>query len=181
MAQLIFDATTVEVQDFEALPAGTYEVVITDSEMRNTKAQNGEMLVLTMDIISGDFKGRKVWDRLNLVNQNPQAVEIATRTLATICRAIGVMQISETSELHDKPLLVNLARRTTPDGSIVNEVRGYRPRGGSAPVAPKSAPQSPAPNTTRQLSASAGSTPVAPAPVATPAPETASVTPPWMR
>ena len=103
MALLNFDTDSVELQTYEVLPEGIYEAVITDSRMQTTKSGTGEMLVLTLEVISGDYKGRKLWDRLNLVNPNPTAVVLARQALAHLCLAIGVHQLHDTIELHNRP------------------------------------------------------------------------------
>ena len=78
MSTLNFNASDVEPNlGFEAIPAGKYTAVITDSEMRETKTGNGQYLWLEFEIIGGDHKGRKLWSRLNLVNPNPDAVRMA--------------------------------------------------------------------------------------------------------
>ncbi len=64
-----FNANNVEPQtEFDAIPAGKYLAVITSSEMKPTKSGNGAYLELTFDVIEGEFKGRKLWARLNLDN-----------------------------------------------------------------------------------------------------------------
>ena len=128
MALLNFDTDSVELPTYEVLPEGVYEAVITDSRMQTTKSGTGEMLVLTLEVISGDYKGRKLWDRLNLVNPNPTAVALARQTLAHLCLAIGVHQLHDTIELHNRPLLALVRVRKTPDGEHQNEIKGYRPR-----------------------------------------------------
>jgi hypothetical protein len=80
MAQLNFDATHVDITNhYEAIPAGDYEAMVTDSQMKSTKDGSGQYLELTLEIQSGQFQGRKIWDRLNLQNRNAKAVEIAQR------------------------------------------------------------------------------------------------------
>lgn len=128
MALLNFDTDSVELPTYEVLPEGVYEAVITDSRMQTTKSGTGEMLVLTLEVISGDYKGRKLWDRLNLVNPNPTAVALARQTLAHLCLAIGVRQLHDTIELHNRPLLALVRVRKTPEGEPQNEIKGYRPR-----------------------------------------------------
>lgn len=105
-----FDANTVEpTSDFEPLPAGWYKAVITESLEKPTKAQTGSYLQMTVEVIEGEQKGRKVFERLNLNNPNSTAVEIAQRTLSGICRATGVMTPRQSADLHDKPFMVKLA------------------------------------------------------------------------
>ncbi len=146
MAQFNFDSSTVEVQSFDALPEGTYEVVISDSRFQATRNGSGEMLVLTLEVISGEYSGRKLWDRLNISNPNKTAVDIARQTLATICRAVGVVALEDTNELHDRPLLATVRVRKMPDDTLQNEIKGYRPRP-DAGAAVAATPVVPHPNT----------------------------------
>ena len=53
------------------LPAGKYVVQIVESEMRVTSNGMGQFLWLMLDVLEGPYTGRKVFDQLNLVNQNP--------------------------------------------------------------------------------------------------------------
>ena len=76
-----FDASTVDpTSSYDVLPPGQYVVQIVQSEMRPTKNGQGQLLALELDILEGDHVGRKLFDRLNLVNPNAQTVEIAQRT-----------------------------------------------------------------------------------------------------
>ena len=74
MAELSgFDANQIEpTTDFEPIPAGKYVAVITESEMRPTKAGTGHYLQLTFQVIEGEHKNRLQWARLNLDNPNPK-------------------------------------------------------------------------------------------------------------
>lgn len=122
-----FDANTVEPNaPREVLPAGWYKAVITKSEEKPTKAQTGSYLQLGMEVIEGDHQGANLTDRLNLNNPNATAVDIAQRTLSAICRAVGVMTPRDSSDLHDKPLMVKVKVKTA-DGtySASNEIDGY--------------------------------------------------------
>ena len=140
-----FNASEIEPQgSFEPIPAGWYTAMIVDSEMKATKNGTGEYLQLRLDIIDGDHQGRVLFDRLNLNNQNQTAVEIAQRQLSAICRAVGVMQPQDSSDLHDKPLRVKVTIRPAGNGyEASNEVKAYEPaQGGSAPAAGVAAPAS---------------------------------------
>lgn len=122
-----FNAMAIEPQtSYEPMPADWYKCVITNTEEKPTKKQNGSYLQLDIEVIEGEFAGRKVFDRLNLNNPNSAAVEIAQRTLSSICRAIDVPNPKNSSELLDKPLMVKVAVKPA-DGqySASNEVKGY--------------------------------------------------------
>jgi len=116
MASLNFNAAAIEPQQsFDALPAGRYEVIIVDSEMKDTKAGTGAYLMLTMEVI-GDTKhsNRKLWTRLNLVNPNATAVQIAERELSAICHCVGIMEPGDSEELHNIPLTVDVVQELNP-------------------------------------------------------------------
>ena len=136
-----FDANQVEpAKSREALPAGKYVAVITESEMKATKAGTGEYLNVTFEVIEGEHKGRKTWARLNLNNPNNQAVQIAQAELSAICRAVGVLTPNDSTELHDLPLVIDVACRKRPDnGEINNEIKGYHKKDAPAATAPATA------------------------------------------
>lgn len=127
-----FDANQVEpTSDFDPVPAGKYLAVITESEVKVNKAQNGSYLQLTFQIIEGEFKNRFLWARLNLDNQNATAVKIARAELSAICRAVGVMAPNDSVELHDLPLLITVKCKKRPDtGEVTNEIKGYAKKEG---------------------------------------------------
>jgi len=137
-----FDAVEA-APSFEPIPAGNYKCVITDHEQKPTKSQNGSYLQLKIEVIEGPYAGRIIFDRLNLINPNATAVEIATRTLKSIGAALQV-PLHNSEELLDRPLMVKLAVRPASNGyDASNDVKGYSSAGAapSAPSAPSAAPQ----------------------------------------
>lgn len=63
-----FDATGIEpTTGYDVLPAGKYRAQIVESEMRVTRNGMGQFLWLMLDIIEGQYQGRKLFDQLNLV------------------------------------------------------------------------------------------------------------------
>lgn len=114
----------------DAIPAGWYNAVIVGSEMRpngpNAKDPNGQQLELTLQVVDGEFAGRKLFDRLNLVNSNPTAVEIAYKTLKAIYNACGKARVDTSAELHGIPMKVKVKLRPkTAEYDATNEVQGY--------------------------------------------------------
>jgi len=134
-----FNAADVEPSKaFDALPAGEYTAIITESAMNPTKAGTGEYLKLTFEIVDGEHKGRKLWENLNLDNPSKQAVEIAKANLSAICRAIGVLNPGDSTSLHNLPLTVVVRQEKDKDSSeIRNRIKGYKAREAraAAPVA----------------------------------------------
>ena len=129
MAKLFgFDPTQhEEVSKFSPIPEGQYIAMITDSEMRETIAGDGEYLKLTFEIIDGAHSGRMVWTNLNLRNKNPKAVEIAKRNLASICRAIHRTEpLDDSDDLHNKAMKIKVTIREAQNGyEASNEIKGY--------------------------------------------------------
>ncbi len=129
MSTLNFNANEIEPSvGFEAIPAGKYQAVITDSEMKPTRTGNGQYLQLEFEIIDGNYKGRKLWSRLNLENPNADAVRMARADLSAICRAVNVLQPRDSVELHNLPLTITVRCRKNQDDEIVNDIKGYGPR-----------------------------------------------------
>lgn len=141
-----FDANTVEPNgDFEPIPPEKYQAVITESEMKPTKAGTGHYLQLTFQIIEGPYLNRLLWARLNIDNANAQARKIAQGELSAICRAVGVLAPNDSVELHNLPLVIHVrCKKRTDTGEIVNEVKGYSKK--DAPPPPAAA--APAANST---------------------------------
>lgn len=174
MAQLNFDASQVAPSEaLEAIPAGWYNAQMTASEMKPTSDGTGAYLQAEFTVLSGDYAGRKLFDRINLQNKNPVAVEIGYKTLSAICHAVGVIQVQDSQQLHGRPLQLKVSLRAAGPGAdgkhyeASNEVKGYKGMGGAgvpmagAPAggAPSWAPQAPA-----QQAAPQYAPPAAPAP-----------------
>ena len=129
MATINFDANEVEpLSGFDPIPAGKYQAIITESEAKATKNGSGTYLQFTFEIIEGEYKGRKIWERLNLANPNAQAVAISRGRLSAICRAVGVMTPRDSIELHNLPLTISVRLRKNQSDEFVNEISGYESR-----------------------------------------------------
>jgi len=111
---------------FEAIPAGKYLAVITESEMKSTKSGAGQFLQFTFQVIEGEHKGRLLWARLNLDNPNSTTVKIARAELSAICRAVGVMAPKDSIELHNIPVVITVGHKKRDDtGELTNVIKGY--------------------------------------------------------
>jgi hypothetical protein len=156
MAKMDFDQTTVEpVGEFAPLPADEYMAVISASENKpvNGKPHN-QYLQLVFDIVDEEYAGRKVFERLNVLNDNETAQKIGKQKLSAICLVLGITQIKDTEQLHDKPIIIVVGINPAKgdygpsnkitgykrfDGASVKEVLKEREEGKTAPVAPKGA------------------------------------------
>lgn len=190
MAVLNFNAATVEPQKpLETVPAGWYTVQMVASDAQPTKNGKGSYLETEYEIMYPvEYKGRKLFDRFNLQNDNPQAVEIAYRALSAVCHAVGVIQVQDSQQLHGKPLQAKV--KLVPAGAgndgkhyeAKNEISGYKAvEGGAFTGSSSASAAAPAWATGNPLPATpaGGVTPPwAGQPAQAPAPS-APATPPW--
>lgn len=132
-----FDPNQVPEDDrnFDPIPAGDYMMQVEESEIKPTKSGSGEQLILTLVVIDGPHQNRKIWDRLNIRNENADAQRIAQRALADLCLAVGVASLRNTEELHFKPFTGRVTIQADKTGQYgpQNRVR-YKARGGQPPV-----------------------------------------------
>lgn len=136
-----FDANDHEPSgEWTPLPKGQYVAMAKSSDWKDTANGKGRYLQFDLEVIDGEYKGRQLVDRLNLQNDNAKAVQIANGTLSAICRAVGVMRPKDSSELHNKPMLVSVdvEKFTKNDGGegLSNKIKAYKPV--SATPAPSS-------------------------------------------
>ena len=114
--------------DRSALPAGEYLVHIVKSEMKATKAKNGHYLSVHMQVIEPEAqKGNFLFENLNLDNPNPIAVEIANKTMNSICEACGLEGVEDSEELHQIPFMVTVAiEPATANWPEGNKITAYK-------------------------------------------------------
>lgn len=95
-------------EGFKVVPPGTYNVVVVDSDVKNTK-NGGKMLELKYQIIDGQYVGDTLIDRINLINSNDMAEKIGRSQLKHICDAVGHKgQLKDSNQLHGKPFSVKV-------------------------------------------------------------------------
>lgn len=140
-----FDASQVapnEGFDGEPLPVGKYVLALTLATKKPTEKGWGMNCEYTVQ--DGDYKGRKVWDFMNLSHQNEQTQSIAQGDLSALCHATGVLRVTNMQDLYNRPFLATLkiqAGRVV-DGKTyqpTNRITKREPMGavaGSVPNAP---------------------------------------------
>jgi hypothetical protein len=148
-----FDASTVEPQkpmDKTPVPAGTYLAQIIESEVKPLKSGNGTGMALTFEILDKAFAKRRIWTNLNVQHTNPVAQQIGQQQLSSICRAVNVIRMTETSQLHNRPLKIRVKIRKDEQYGDKNEVTDYESAGNAIGAAPMpsaaTAPTAPAAN-----------------------------------
>ena len=164
MVALNFDASAVQESTggYELIEPGKYRAEIVADEVKESKSTPGNHYLELQVKVDGTGS---IWDRLNLWNSNPSAVEIANGTLKQIANAIGQSRIADSAEMLLKPLMVRVDIEAGTAGyKDKNIIVGYSGVGSvAAPQQVAQAAQAPVP-------------PSAPFPTAAPAP---TATAPW--
>ena len=129
MATLNFNAAEVKPDAGigDPLPIGWYNAAITESEIKPTKSGTGTLLRLVLTVLDGYYTGRKIYDQLNIANQSEQAQNIGRARLSAIGHSVGVLQINDSSQLHNLPLKIKVKISKTEEGNLGNDVQAYKP------------------------------------------------------
>jgi len=177
-----FDTNSVPAATgFDPLPAGWYTVQVTGAEVKDTK-KGGKRLALELTVVGEHYEGRKLFPSINLVNDNPQAVEIGMRELAALGLACGLQAITDTAELMDQIAAAKVAVKHDEGFEPGNEVKAYKATTDAAE--PTAAPaKTPAPQTPAARPTAPAKTPAhaAPAKTTTTPPTSQKVRRPWER
>ncbi len=104
-----FDANEVEpMADFELLPAGYYVSEVESIELKETKKGDGYFLKVIMSVLDGDFKGRKIFDNINIANPSEMCVKMGKATFAALCLSAGEARVEDPDVLLGKVVVVSL-------------------------------------------------------------------------
>ena len=150
MAHFSFDASTVAPQAVTGpIPAGTYLAHCTESDVGPLKSGNGTGLKMTFEILDGQYKGRRVWENLNIQHTNEDTQRIAQSQLSALCHAVNVIKLEDTAALHFKPVKIKVVvREAQGQYQASNNIKGYESAGGATPAfapASEAAPAAAAP------------------------------------
>jgi len=116
MAELNYKVGDEQEMSFDPIPSGDYYAVIENSEYVTNKKETGMILNLTWQVIDGKFKGRKVFESLNLEHKNQQAQQIARGAMNAICTATGISNLKDSSQLHNIPMMITVGIQTDKTG-----------------------------------------------------------------
>jgi hypothetical protein len=145
-----FDASQVDTSSYSEIPEGQYVAVINKAERKPTRKGDAEYLSLEFQVVSDQQNGRKIWENLNLWNANQQAVKIAFESLASICKAVGVLKPTDTDQLVGRPMRITIKHK--PDrqnGDLQARIVKFEP----------TTPQAPTPQPSTQYAPPAPTTP----------------------
>ena len=90
---------------FDTLPEGEYLVIVTEAKEGKTKAGD-EKVEFIYEIQDEAFKGRKIWDSMNLGHSKDKARAIAIAQFVALQKAVGVERPDELEQLFNIPFYV---------------------------------------------------------------------------
>ncbi len=134
-----FDATGIDTSPrANLLQPGDYLFICQKATINNTKDNNGRYIDCEFLVVEGIGKGRKVWNKFNVENQNEQAVQIGKRELALFMASIGLQAFRSLSELTDKPFCgtVGFAKGAS-EGTEINVIKKFKKQSEYVAAGPK--------------------------------------------
>lgn len=144
MAKINFNLSSIQPatpRSSEPLPAGLYQVEITNSELKELKSGNGQGLSLEFTVIDPqEHAGRKVWTNLNVQHSNPTAQEIGLGQLSALWKACSTEELEDTDQLFGQIVRIKTKVREAQNGYGPRaEVIGYEPISAMKPAVSKPA------------------------------------------
>jgi len=121
MAKLDIDLSSIDLSStstgggWRALPTGSYRAAVTKSTLAENSKGTGQVLTLFLSILDGDDAGTELRDYLSVVHKNETAQRISQEKLAHLAQACGLHVISDSAELHNVPVLIDVACVDEPD------------------------------------------------------------------
>lgn len=105
-----FDTNSVPPQeDFAVIPPSNLTCLIEKAEIKPTKKGDGLYISLQLSVIEEcQFKGRKVFDNINIKNLNQQCVEIGLRSLSALGKALGLIKITDSMQLVNQIVVAHI-------------------------------------------------------------------------
>lgn len=190
MAQMNLDTSGLQdTAGGSPLAKGKYIMMITESDIKQTKAGDGTLLAITLEVCDqGVNQSRKAWHNMTYVCPKSEiAQNIALSHMKRIGEATGVPSIQDTVQWHNIPMVVTLGlEKDDPNRNCVTGAAFERWDGVAIP-APVAAPSAAAvPVAPVAPTAPVAVAPVAPslagaivAPVAPVAPAAPAAAPPY--
>ena len=106
----------IKESNFELLPDGDYDTVITSAEEKDTKA-GGKYWNVRFQVCSGEHSGQGVFSNFNIENTNPKTEKWARSDIKAICMQNGKEMIDEIGELISMSAHIRV-------GSVTNDKYG---------------------------------------------------------
>lgn len=114
-------------RSFDAIPKGRYLARIDKIERKDTKDKSGYYYEVEQSVEKGDFKGRKLWARLNVSNKSDIAQKIGREQFNALCIAAGfkIGEVKDTDKLLNRKIVALVDIEKDQQGNPRNVVTGF--------------------------------------------------------
>ncbi len=149
------DLSGVSAQDdYTPIPAGQYVMQAIKTELKDSK-NGGKYVSAQFEVLGHDHVGRKVFENFNIMNTNPQTVEIALKAIKQWVMACGFtgderLTMALLRELEGKEFVgqVSVEPDRTGQYGDKNRIKRYLPSGNAPVMQGAARPQPTAPQAT---------------------------------
>lgn len=106
--------------EYAIIPKGDYMAEVVHTEIKPFEWKNsgahGNLLALRFRIIDGEYAGRVLFADAHLSNSEYESfVSQGRKLIAQIALATNVKQLNDSTQLHDKPLMISVAIEISKD------------------------------------------------------------------
>jgi len=123
---LDYDPTEYETKGvLVAIPAGAYECMVQSVEMKQTKDETGSYLKVTLVVTDGDYKGRLLFDNLNVRNKSERAQVLGREALNGLLAAAEIPGERDMSVLVQRTVTAKVTVEKSEAYGEQNKVKGY--------------------------------------------------------
>jgi hypothetical protein len=105
MAIINFNANEVapDAGRGDPVPLGWYIFVAKELKLEPTQDTLGTKITGIMEIVDGQYKGRKVYHNFNMTNPSEKAQKIGRGQFSALCHATGILLVDDTDKLLNIP------------------------------------------------------------------------------
>lgn len=128
MSNVLWNFEADKESSFSPIPAGTYNLVVTAAEMKETKTGN-QRLAVTFNVTDGEFAGRKIFDGYNM-SGTEQAVQIGRGQVKSLLKCANKpFEISGPEELIGIEIAAAVKIQPAKDGyDEQNKISSFKPK-----------------------------------------------------
>ena len=132
-----------DIDTSDVIPEGRYRALISGCEIKTSKA-GARYISIEITMLTPEVNGRKHWENINLFHEKADVRAMAHKSLAKVCRAIGLDDLKDTSQLLNKRCMVTLTVVQDDSGDKRNRLKkieawGATPEPAKAPAMPTAA------------------------------------------
>jgi hypothetical protein len=140
MSKLNLNLSKAKESSFDAIPSGTYDAVVFEADMRQTKGGEGaklpegtDMLNLQFKITDGEYENRRFFRSYPIAPDGYEKKDVMDGILFGVLKAIGAMEEPgklniDLDELAGLPCRIVLGQKDY-KGEMQNEVKRVKPAG----------------------------------------------------